>query len=136
MRSTRFLGPLAALACALTAVYLGIHARDEDHLRTANRLALRGDLTGSIAVARSIGRPPTTSSAQRVVGEAELLRGRPALAVAPFTKSLQRAPNDWTVRRDLAVALLAIGQRHAAQQQMSRALELNPRLMLPPGFVR
>lgn len=136
MRSARLIAPLAALACTLIGIYLAIHAHDEARLRAANRLALRGDLTGAIAVARVIERAPTASSAQRLTGEAELLKGRPALAAAAFLKSLVRVPNDWTVRRDLAVALLALGQRRAAQLEMARALQLNPQLSLPPGFVR
>lgn len=45
-------------------------------------------------------------------------------------------PHNWTIYRDLATTLLAIGAVRSARVEMIRAPEPNPKLVLPTGFVR
>jgi Flp pilus assembly protein TadD len=55
-------------------------------------------------------------------------------AAAAYARAARFEPRDWTVRREYARVLLALGRRAAAQRQMAAALALNPRQGLPPGF--
>jgi Flp pilus assembly protein TadD len=130
----RLLALLAAGACLLTAGWLGLHARDESRLRTANELGLRGDTAGAIAQARRIHRAPAAGRALLVEAYAEAARGRPARSAALFAQAARRAPRDWTVQRDWARALLAAGDRAGAASRMAVAVALNPRLRVPSGF--
>lgn len=73
--------------------------------------------------------------AARANARAALLTGDLAGAERGLTRAATWAPNDWAVQRDLAVVLLRAGHRRDARVAIRRALALNPRLELPPGFV-
>lgn len=127
---------VVAAVCLVVAGYLFVHARDESALRTANRQGLRGDLRGAVRTARPIRREPAAADALRVRAYALLQLGDDRGAIAAFERALRLRPSDWTMRRDLAVLFARRGRRMAARRQMGRALALNPRLDLPPGFRR
>lgn len=128
-------GAAAACLCIALAVYLGLAQRDESRLEDANRLGLSGDLRGAVRAAGEVGDGPARARADAVAAYALAAQGRSADAVPAFSRALRHAPNDWALHRDYGQVLLRLGLREKAQARMRRALALNPRMTLPPGFV-
>jgi Flp pilus assembly protein TadD len=67
---------------------------------------------------------------------AELAAGDVPAALDQFRAAAHRDPRNFAIHRDWAVALLRAGERERARRRMAKALALNPRLILPPGFTR
>ena len=121
--------------CLLLAGWLLTGHADSEHVRRAAQLGAAGDYRAAASEAARVTRRPAAA-------EAWLLRGR-ALAgahafdasAAAYARAERFEPRDWTVRREYARVLLALGHRGEARRQMAAALALNPRQSLPPGFV-
>ncbi len=132
----RILGIAVGGACMLLAAYLLSVAGDERALDRANAAGLRGDYARALAEARTA--TGSTARARAAMTEAYALagQGRFRAAASRFAAAARSEPRNWVVRRDWARTLLASGGRRAAQTQMRRALALNPRMRLPPGFAQ
>ncbi|XAY06164.1 hypothetical protein DSM112329_03027 [Paraconexibacter sp. AEG42_29] len=50
--------------------------------------------------------------------------------------AIAKAPRNWALRRDRAVLLQRLGDVRGAEREMQSALQMNPLLVLPPGFGR
>ena len=126
----------AALGCLIAAVYLGVHRSDAENVREASERGRAGDFAAAARVAQDISRFPAKGRA--LVIEAHALRGlgRARAAAGAFARAAERDPDNWTVRRDWAITLAELGDQEEAVRQLRRALELNPRIELPPGFKR
>lgn len=61
---------------------------------------------------------------------------RDAAAVGAYRRAARLDPNSWVIPYEAAIVLLRAGDRAGARRQMARALALNPRAQLPPGFLR
>ncbi len=139
-RRPRALGPdrvallVAAGACLLVAGYLFAQQRQESRLRTANLLGAHGRFAAAVTEARQVTRPPARARAALVEAYALRAMGRLPQAALAFRRAANEDPANWTIRRDFATTLLAVGRGSAARAQLRRALRLNPRMGLPPGF--
>jgi Flp pilus assembly protein TadD len=120
----------------LIAAYLALNATDARRIRRANELGARGFYSQAIAVAGKVSSGSQRGDALRVDGYSDLALGRDRDAIAAFRQALRHTPQDWVLHRDLASALLLVGARASARVEMGRALALNPKLVLPPRFVR
>ena len=125
-----------ALGCLLLAVYLGVAQRDAAKVDEANRLGVEGRFADAERAARSASRPPARDRGRLVVAYALRDQGRLAEASRAFAAAARADPNNWALHRDHAVVLLRLGDRRQARRTMTRALELNPRMRLPPPFER
>jgi Flp pilus assembly protein TadD len=134
--SARLTAVALAAVCVLVGVYLTLGARDASRVRAANQLGLAGDYRGALTAARQVTRAPASRDAVLVQAYADVALGRYPAASAAFHRSLRLDPNNWRIYRDLATTLLALDARRSARIEMARALELNPKLVLPVGFVR
>jgi tetratricopeptide (TPR) repeat protein len=130
------MGALAGLACILVALYLLSHQRDEAHLRTANDLGRTGHLEAALNEAARVHREPTAARAVLVQAYADVALGRDDDARRAFRRSLELDSGNFAVRRDLALTLRRLGAAQAAREEMARALRLNPRMQVPPGFAK
>jgi tetratricopeptide (TPR) repeat protein len=129
---TRF--ALAAL-CLLLAGWLALARADEGHVRRAAQLGAAGRYDDAAAEAGGVSRRPAAASAALLRGRALAGARNFASSAAAYARAAQLEPRDWTVRREWARVLLALGRRKAAQSQMAASLALNPRQSLPAGFV-
>lgn len=136
LRSARATAAALAAVCLVVGVYLALGARDADRVRSANRLGIAGAYEQAIATAGHVTRAPATRDAVLVQAYAYLGLGRSRDAIAAFHRALRLDPKNWRIYRDLASTLLAAGARRSARIEMARALELDPKLVLPAGFVR
>lgn len=136
LASARATAAALAAGCLLIGVYLALGARDADLVRSANRLGIVGAYEQAIATAGQVTRAPATRDAALVQAYADAALGRHRDAIAAFHRALRLDPNNWRIYRDLASTLLAAGARRSARIEMARALELDPKLVLPIGFVR
>jgi Flp pilus assembly protein TadD len=136
MRAQRLSATAAALACLLTAGYLGLHSRDESRVRRANELGSDNRLADAIREARRVSRAPASLRALAVEAKAATLLGDNRAAGRALVEALDRDPSNWQLHRDRAIVLLRTGDRRRARREMSRALALNPKMDLPRGFVR
>jgi Flp pilus assembly protein TadD len=84
---------------------------------------------------RDVDRDPAASRAAAVRAYARAGREEYERSAEAFSQALRRDPNDWALHRDYGQVLLQLGRREKAQARMRRALALNPRMRLPPGFV-
>lgn len=126
---------IAAVAI-VAAVYLGAATRDAKHVERAERLVTDGSPDAALGQVAGITGRPAGARALSLRARALTDTGNIVGALDAYRRAAERAPDDWSVRRDWAVLLLSVGQRGGAQAQMNRALALNPRLELPPGFAR
>jgi protein O-GlcNAc transferase len=129
---TRF--ALAAL-CLLLAGWLVLARADESHVRRAAQLGAAGRYDAAAAEAAGVTRRPAAASAALLRGRALAGAGDFASSAAAYAHAARLEPRDWTVRREWARVLLALGRRQAARSQMTASLALNPRQSLPAGFV-
>jgi Flp pilus assembly protein TadD len=124
----------AALACLGGAVALVGPARDEQRLHRAGIALAAGRTDRAESLAHGLTRRSVAAAAQRVVALAALQRGDIAAAGRAIDGAVASDPNDWALRLDQAVLLRRLGQTAGAQRAFERALALNPRLTVPPGF--
>ncbi len=125
-----------AVVCLLTAIYLGLQARDAATLRDANRLGLQGRYEQALREAQRVSRPPQRDRAALVQAYALRALGRPAAASAAFSAASQRDPGNWVIHRDWALVLSSLGRPAQARRELRRAVRLNPRMLAPAGLPR
>lgn len=116
------------------AGYLATNQRDQAHVRAASVLALDGRYNLALHEARKVRRAPARAHALRIRAYVAQAIGRHGEAVRLFQRAAGRNPRSWSIHRDWAISLLALGDRHAARRQLDRASTLNPRMQVPPGF--
>ncbi len=116
------------------AVWLGTVQRQEARLEDANAALARGEGNDAARLARAADGSTVRARAARTVSLAQLRLGELADAEREMSRAARFAPEDWTVHYDRAILLRRLGRREAAARAMGRALALNPRAALPPGF--
>jgi Flp pilus assembly protein TadD len=136
MASPRLPAFAAALACLLAAGYLALQSSAESKVRKANELGAQNRLADALHEAQKVSRAPAVLRALGVEATAAALLGRLDVADHAFTDALDRDPDNWRLHEDRGVILLQMGKRGLARREMSRALALNPKMKLPPGFIR
>lgn len=124
---------LAAI-CLAGALWLGGALRDEHRLRSAHAALAAGHAAEAARRADAISGHMVDARARQIEARAALLQGDLRGARAALRRAVHAIPNDWAVHRDLAVVLLRLDRRTAARREITRALALNPKLVLPPGF--
>jgi Flp pilus assembly protein TadD len=122
-----------ALACAVLGVWLAGASGDEARLQRAGDDVAAGRSAEALAELDGLD-GDAADRAAAVRGYAQLGAGRLKRARSDLRAAVQRDPNNWLLQRDYAVVLLRVGERARARARMSRALALNPRMALPPGF--
>lgn len=131
---TRFRIPVA-LGCLVVAVWLAGSWRDARRVHRAQDAIAAGRLLDAERLAAAASGSSVAVEAARTRAVVALRLGDLARAQRDIAAALKRAPNDWALHRDDAVLLLRSGDRQGARAQIRRALELNPRMTLPDGFV-
>jgi tetratricopeptide (TPR) repeat protein len=126
---------LPGALCLLLAGWLLVAHGDSERVRRAAELGAAGNFRAAASEAARVTRRPAAAQAWELRGRA--LAGAHAFdaAAAASARAARFEPRDWTVRREYARVLLALGRRADAQRQMAAALALNPRQSLPPGFI-
>lgn len=124
----------AAIACVMLCGYFAFSARDWSHVRKANELGIEGRYERALAEARRVDRAPAKGRALVVEARAAQALGRHRDAVGLFRRAAERDPRSWSLHRDWAISLLALGDREAARRRLDLAGALNPRMPAPPGF--
>jgi tetratricopeptide (TPR) repeat protein len=126
---------LPGALCLLLAGWLLASHGDSERVRRAAQLGAAGDFRAAASEAGRVTRRPAAAQAWELRGRA--LAGAHAFGASAdaYARAARFEPRDWTVRREYASVLLALGRRADAQRQMAAALALNPRQSLPPGFV-
>ena len=134
MNAARFSFVAVALVCASLGIYLAISSRDEARLSRAHADVLEGRNAEALdELAELSGETRLRAAALR--GRAYRNSGRLQRARREFQIAVRRDPYNWVLQREYAVVLLRLGERTNARARMSRAKALNPRMLLPPGFV-
>jgi Flp pilus assembly protein TadD len=124
---------LAALCVALGGYLLLAQrsertlARAEDEVAAAQPAAALARLDG--LGGQAAGRAPAVRAAGHIA------QRRYAEAHRDLRAALRHDPNSWLLQRDDAIVLLALGRRLDARRALQRALALNPRMDIPPGFL-
>lgn len=134
LASQRGAAAAAGLACLVLAGYLSLHQRDHSRVRTASELGLQGRYAQAAAEARRVTRAPAQSQALLIQAYAAQALGRHRQAVILFSRAAEREPRNWSLHRDWAISLQALGQRREARERMDLASTLNPLMEAPPGF--
>lgn len=125
----------AAVACLAAGVWLFVLAGQERRLVDAGDALSAGRTARATRLADGASGPTIGGRAARTLAAAALQRGDLVEAERQITRAVRLAPNDWSLQRDRAVLLQRRGMTVSAAVVMRRALRLNPRLVLPPGFV-
>ena len=133
MTATRLVSVLAAAACLALGGFLALGQRSESRLERASDALGAGRPDAALAELDGL-KGQAAGRAAAVRARAHAARGDAAAAHRELRAALRRDPNNWVLHRDDAVVLLALGRRSAARRAMHRALALNPRMELPPGF--
>lgn len=128
---------LAGAICLLGATYLWQSAEDaatvasvrESLASEAPRMAARG-------VRDVPSGHPVESAAALLEARALATLERDDRALEAYRRAARLQPASWVIPYETAIVLARAGDRAAARAQMARALALNPRLQLPPGFLR
>ena len=134
MNATRLSFVAVALVCASLGTYLAISSRDEARLSRAHAHVLAGRNAEALDELAGL-RGETQLRAAALRGRAYRNSGRLQPARREFQSAVRRDPYNWVLQREYAVVLLRLGERAKARARMSRAKALNPRMLLPPGFV-
>lgn len=122
------------LLCVCAAAYLGSAARQERAADRAESSLDAGRVQRAQEQARKVDGSWLQARTARLQARAALALGDLPAAEAFVTQAVRRMPQDWSLHRDRAVLLLRLGRRAGARVAIGRALALNPRLVLPPGF--
>lgn len=123
-----------AIVCAVLGGYLAVRSRGETRLARANAAVLAGKPAQALNELEGVdGELAQRAASTR--GYAHFGMGQLRAARAELQKAARRDPNNWVVQRDYAIVLLRLGERPKARARMRRALALNPRMLLPAGFV-
>jgi len=134
MNATRLPFVAVALVCASLGVYLAVSSHGESRLDHANAHLLAGRDAEALAELEGL-EGETALRAAALRGRALRNSGRLEAAREELQTAARRDPNNWVLQREYAGVLLALGDRAKARARMSRAKALNPRMVLPPGFV-
>jgi len=134
MNATRLSFVAVALVCASLGVHLAMSSREEARLSRANADLLAGRNAEVLGELQGL-EGEAGLRAQSLRGRAYRNSGRLEQARRAFQTAVRRDPNNWVLQREYAGVLLALGERSKARSRMSRAKALNPRMVLPPGFV-
>ncbi len=121
---------LAALACVLVALWLSTQGDDQRQVRNAGDALAAGKPAEALQIARKVDDRPAALRARRIEGDALTQLNRPREAVTAYTDAAEMSPNDWTLRRSLAVALAQSGRLSSGRRQLARAEVLNPRIVI------
>lgn len=125
---------MISLVCVVLGVHLAVSSRGEGRSGRANAAVLAGNharaLTELEGLDGEVGRRASAVRGYAYFGTGQLRRAR-----AELQKAARRDPNNWVLQRDYAIVLLRLGERPKARARMRRAVALNPRMLLPPGFV-
>ena len=131
----RLLTGLAIVAALAGAVFLQRARSDERALERAREALSRNDPAAALSQLRDVGDGTVVRGrAATLEARASLLTGDVRRGLDALRRAVDARPNDWQVRRELAVALAAVGDVAGARAQAVRTLELNPRAVLPSGF--
>lgn len=122
-----------AALCGLAGLYLAVSRGGEVKLLHAGEDVRAGRHAQALAELDGLGGQASGRAAVSR-GWAYLGRRQYDRAAAEFSAATLRAPNDWVLQRDYAIVLRRLGRREKARARMQRALELNPRMLLPRGF--
>ncbi len=120
---------VAVATCLVLAIWLSAQGSDQGQVRSAADALARGDRAGAVDLARGVTGRPARVRALVVEGDALTQEGRHAAAAVVYARAVDLAPNDWKLRRSLAVAYASSGQNTAGQRQLTRAEVLNPRIV-------
>ena len=125
---------LIGLVCSVLGAFLAVSSRGEASLARANAALVAGNHAEALSELEGLeGEHANRASAVR--GYAYFGLGQLRRARAALQKAARRDPNNWFLQRDYGIVLLRLGERPKARARMRRALALNPRMPLPPGFV-
>lgn len=113
---------------------MGSAWRGERRLASADSALSAGHARDAERLTKGLGGQTLQARAARLDAEAALQMGDVPAAARALVVALRTAPNDWSLHRDRAVLLQRLGDATAARSEMARALALNPKLVLPPGF--
>jgi len=120
----------AAAVCLVLALWLSIQGDHQRKIRDAGDALASGDRAAALRIASDVDSRPAALRARRVEGDALTQLGRPADAAKAYQEAIELAPNDWRLRRSLAVALADSGRTPAGRRQLARAEVLNPRIVI------
>ena len=134
MNPTRIAFAALALLCLSLGLYLAVSSRAEGRLDRASENLVEGRTADALQELEALeGEAALRAAALR--GRAYRNSGRLEEARREFQMAARRDPNNWVLQREYARVLLSIGERARARARMSRAKALNPRMVLPPGFL-
>lgn len=122
-----------AALCGAIGIYLAVSRGGEAKLMRAGEDVRTGRHVQALAELDGLG-GQATGRAAALSGYAHAGRRQYERAAVELSAAARRSPNDWVLQRDYAIVLRALGRRAKARARMQRALALNPRLQLPPGF--
>jgi Flp pilus assembly protein TadD len=131
---TRIAGLGLAALCVALGGYLALAQRSEQTLSRAQDELAAAQPARALARLHGLG-GQAAGRALAVRAGAHIAQGRYAEAHLNLRAALRRDPNNWLLERDDAIVLLALDRRLAARRALQRALALNPRMDIPPGFV-
>lgn len=126
----------AAAVCVFAALYLTQQRREAGRVQAASEAGSAGEYGTALRLAGEVSDPPHDAEALRIRAYALIYLSRFAAASQAFGAAVARNPNDWVLHRDWAIVLRFLGKRSLSRREISRALALNPRMALPPGFIR
>ncbi len=125
-RTYLLLGDGAAAEAELKrAKALGVAERETGHL-LAHALLLQGQAERAAAEARKAG-PAHAAYADRMLGQASQLMGKPEEAAAAFDRALTAAPDDSALWTAIADFRRSTGETAGAIEAADRAVALDPR---------
>jgi Flp pilus assembly protein TadD len=131
---TRIAGLALAALCVALGGYLALAQRSEHTLARAQDELAATQPAAALATLHGLG-GQAAGRALAVRADAHIAQGRYGEAHLNLRAALRRDPNNWLLERDDAIVLLALGRRQDARRALQRALALNPRMDIPPGFV-
>ncbi len=132
--ATRIAGLAFAVLCVALGGYLALAQRSEHTLARAQDELAAAQPAAALARLHGLG-GQAAGRALAVRAAAHIAQGRYADAHRNLRAALRRDPNSWLLERDDAIVLLALDRRLDARRALQRALALNPRMDIPPGFV-
>ena len=125
---------VVALVCAALGLYLANSSSAETALFRAQTELVAGREDAALAELEGLeGENELRAATLR--GYAYRDSGRFEQARRAFQTAARRDPNNWVLQREYGSVLLRLGERVKARARMSRAKALNPRMVLPAGFV-
>jgi Flp pilus assembly protein TadD len=119
---------LAVAVCMLLSLWLSLQGDDQRKVRDAGDRLAEGNRVEAVRLAGDVDGRPAQLRALVVQGEAWMQRGDARRAITAYSDAVRLSPNDWKLRRSLALALGSAGRADAGRRQLARAMVLNPRM--------